>query len=225
EVVNAFAERVGSQRRLDHLYVLTVADIAATSPRLWNSWKDSLLWTLYKAAAAALARGLEHPFDRRTSLYRTRASALAALRARGYATQQVERCWRHLPERAFLRLDAEQLLWATAEVLAADELPLVGARRLEDKGISECFVQAEDFDGLFAVVARELDRMELDVLAARVITTADGKSWDIFQIMDANSQPLHDSDVGRLKRLLVAQLAARDVRPLPARPVPRRLQP
>src|SRR5699024_3573286 len=89
EVVNAFAERVGSQRRLDHLYVLTVADIAATSPRLWNSWQDSLLWTLYKAAAAALARGLEHPFDRRTSLYRTRASALAALRARGYASQQV----------------------------------------------------------------------------------------------------------------------------------------
>src|SRR5699024_8773749 len=105
------------------------------------------------------------------------------------------------------------------------DLPLVVSRRLEGKGISEIFVQAEDFAGLFAAVARELDRMQLNVLAARVITTADGRSWDIFQIMDAHSQPLHGSDAGRLERSLVGQLAAREVRPLPPRPVPRRLKP
>jgi [protein-PII] uridylyltransferase len=75
------------------------------------------------------------------------------------------------------------------------------------------------------VVARELDRMQLNVLAARVLTTDDGMSWDLFQVMDANSQPLHDSDAGRLERALREQLAVREVRSLPPRPVPRRLQP
>jgi len=225
EVINAFAERVGNQRRLDHLFVLTVADIAATSPRLWNSWKDSLLWELYVGTTEALRRGLEHPVDRQASLDETRGEALAALREQGQAAQRIEACWRQLPDRAFLRLDAEQLVWTTREVLANDSMPLVACRRLEDKGISEVFVHAEDFAGLFAVVARELDRMQLNVLAARVVTTADGKSWDIFQVMDAHSQPLYHSDAERLKHSLIEQLAAREVRPLPPRPVPRRLQP
>jgi [protein-PII] uridylyltransferase len=225
EVVNDFAERVGDQRHLDHLFVLTVADIAATSPKLWNSWKDSLLWELYKGASDALRRGLEHPVDRQASLDETRAEALAALEASGHPAEAIMACWRHLPDRAFLRLDAEQMAWTTQEVLTRESLPLVASRRLEDKGISEIFVHAEDFAGLFAVVARELDRMQLNVLAARVVTTADGKSWDIFQVMDAHSQPLHHSDAERLERSLGEQLAAREVRPLPPRPLPRRLKP
>lgn len=225
EVVNAFAERVGNQRHLDHLFVLTVADIAATSPRLWNSWKDSLLWELYAATTDALSRGLEHPVDRQASLDETRGEALVALREDGFESARVQDCWRELPERAFLRLDAEQLVWTTREVLSSDSLPLVACRRLDDKGITEIFVHAGDFAGLFAVVARELDRMQLNVLAARVLTTVDGRSWDIFQVMDSHNQPLYDSDAERLKRSLVEQLDAREVRPLPSRPVPRRLQP
>jgi [protein-PII] uridylyltransferase len=225
EVVNAFAETMGDQRYLDHLFVLTVADIAATSPKLWNSWKDSLLWELYVAATDALGRGLEHPVDRQASLDETRQEAMAELRELGCADDAIAACWRHLPDRAFLRLDSEQLVWTTREALAGDSMPLVAWRRLEDKGISEIFVHAEDFSGLFAAVARELDRMQLNVLAARVVTTADGKSWDIFQVMDAHSQPLYESDAERLKHALVEQLAAREVRPLPPRPVPRRLQP
>jgi len=225
EVVTRFAESMGDQRHLDHLFVLTVADIDATSPRLWNSWRDSLLWELYKGTSEALGRGLEHPVDRQAILNETRKEAMDSLEALGHHSEGIVRCWRHLPDRAFLRLDAEQLVWTTREVLANDSRPLVASRRLEDKGISEIFVRAEDFSGLFAVVARELDRMQLNVLAARVVTTADGKSWDIFQIMDAHNQPLYDSDADRLKYSLMEQLAAREVRPLPRQPVPRRLQP
>ncbi len=225
EVVNAFAVKVGNQRRLDYLFVLTVADIAATSPKLWNSWKSSLLGELYRASSAALGRGLDDPVDRQTSLARTRQRALAALHATGCDPAAVEACWKQLPERAFLRLDVEQLVWTTRQVLAAAALPLVVSRRLADKGISEVFVHAEDFSGLFALVARELDRMRLNVLAARVLTTSAGASWDVFQVMDANSQPLNESDAERLKHSLVDRLQAREVRPLPPRPLPRRLQP
>jgi len=224
-VINRFAERARSQRRLDHLLVLTTADIAATSPKLWNSWKDNLLWELYLATGAALARGPEERMDRAASVNETRREALALLVAAGMTVAQVEALWSALPERAFLRLDADQLAWGTAAVADNPRLPLVLCRHLRDKGISELFVHAEDFAGLFAVVARELDRMQLDVLAARVVTSEDGKSWDVFQVMDNNGAPLNDSDAARLASQLSEQLAAKLARPLPSRPLPRRLQP
>ncbi|AKS41064.1 [protein-PII] uridylyltransferase [Wenzhouxiangella marina] len=225
EVVHRFVERVGSQRRLNHLFVLTVADIAATSPKLWNSWKDSLLWELYVAASEALSRGPDQAVDRQASVAETRAEALAGLVERGAEASDVEGLWSTLPDSAFLRLDSEQLIWTSSEVLAGSKLPLVACRRLPEKGISEVFVHAEDFSGLFAVVARELDRMQLNVLAARVVTSEDARSWDIFQVMDANGQPLNPSDAARLRQSLAEQLSAKEVRPLPPRPVPRRLQP
>lgn len=224
-VVNRFVEKVGNQRRLDHLLVLTTADIAATSPRLWNSWKDSLMRELYRAASQALARSPEERMDREASVDETRREALAALADQDIPAATVEALWQALPKRAFLRLDADQLAWATAAVLAAPALPLVVCRQLPDKGISEVFVHAEDFAGLFAVVARELDRMQLDVLAARVVTSNDGKSWDVFQVMGNHAGPIDPADAGRLARVLSEQLAAKVVRPLPPRPVPRRLQP
>ena len=225
EVVNRFTSRVATQRRLDFLFVLTVADIAATSPKLWNSWKDSLLWELYKSASAALKRGLDDPVDRQASVIETRSEAAMLLQRAGVPETNLDRLWQQLPDAAFLRMDAEQLAWTGSKVIDGKALPLVACRSLADKGISEVFVHAEDFAGLFAVVARELDSMQLNVLAARVVTTLDEKSWDIFQVMDANGQPLNDSDAERLQASLLDQLKAKEVRPLPPRPVPRRLQP
>lgn len=225
DVVNRFAQRVGTRRRLDHLFVLTVADIAATSPKLWNSWKDSLLWELYGATCDALSRGPDQAVDRQASVAETRAEALRLLIDRGAEAGDIEQLWGQLPDAAFLRLDAEQLVWTSSEVVAAESLPLVACRRLADKGISEVFIHAEDFAGLFAVVARELDRMQLNILAARVVTSHDARSWDIFQVMDANGQPLNHSDAARLRQSLAEQLSIKQVRPLAPRPVPRRLQP
>jgi len=225
EIVNRFARAVGNQRHLDHLFVLTVADIAATSPKLWNSWKDSLLWELYGAASDALRRGLDHPLDRQASVAATRREALALLGGQDCNSERVTGLWQCLPEHAFLRFDQDQLAWTTRLVLEVPDRPLIACRELPAKGISEVFVHADDFSGLFAVVARELDRMHLNVLAARVVTTTNARSWDIFQVMDANHQPLNHSDAERLAAVLGEQLTARQVRPLPPRPLPRRLQP
>ncbi len=225
-VVNRFVEQVGNQRQLDHLLVLTTADIAATSPKLWNSWKDSLLWELYLAASDALQRAPEERPDRDRSVCETRSEALRLLEADPLlVAERAESIWSNLPTRAFLRLDADQLAWATRAIASDGTLPLVIWRHLPVKGISEVFIHAEDFAGLFAVVARELDRMQLNVLAARVVTSCDGKSWDVFQLMDSNGGPLLDSDAERLTAALREHLAAKLVRTLPPRPVPRRLQP
>lgn len=223
QVVHRFCQRMPNRRSLDYLYVLTVADISATSPTLWNSWKDSLLWALYEASANNLEGGLDEAPDEWLGIQKTKEESLA-----GFGPDQhgeVEALWATLPERTFLRLDPAQLVWTTEAVLKHHERPLVVTREDVDKGISEVFVHAEDFPGLFALVARELDRMQLNVVAARVITTTDGLSWDIFQVMDQADGPIPRADAKRLEAVLAEQLLAKVVRPLPPKPVPRRLQP
>ncbi|MDT8409748.1 MAG: [protein-PII] uridylyltransferase [Wenzhouxiangellaceae bacterium] len=223
-VIDRFSRAVGTQRRLDHLFVLTVADIAATRPKLWNSWKDSLLWELFTASSACLKEGLHEPLDRDELVEGLRGQAFELLVANGREPAVVDALLARIPHAALLRLDADQLAWTAACVLDDDRVPLVSCRNLEHKGITETFVFAEDFDGLFAVTAREFDRMELNVLAARIATTQDGHSWDLFQLMDANSRALNDYDTVRLERALTRQLGKRDIRPLPGRPIPRRLR-
>lgn len=223
-VIDRFARAVETQRRLEHLYVLTVADIAATRPKLWNSWKDSLLWELFNATTARLAEGEAELQDRAELAAGTRAEAHAVLRAAGADAATVDALFDSLPVDGLARLDGDQLAWSAGRVLATRRRPVVACRNLADKGITEVFVYAEDFDGLFAITAREFDRMELNVLAARVATTRDAHSWNIFQLMDANGGAMNDSDTARLEGALADQLASRDIRALPGRPIPRRLR-
>lgn len=223
EVVHRFCQRMPNRRAMDYLYVLTVADISATSPSLWNSWKDSLLWALYQSTAQALANGLDQAPDELLGIEKTKQDGLEAFDADRYP--EIEAIWATLPERTFLRLDPAQLIWTTQAVLEHRDRPLVVTRADVDRGISEVFVHAEDFPGLFALVARELDRMQLNVVAARIITTTDGLSWDIFQVMDQANGPILKTDAARLEAMLAEQLLAKVVRPLPPKPVPRRLQP
>jgi len=223
-VIGEFADKVGSRRRLDHLYVLTMADIAATRPKLWNSWKDSLMHELYQATARFLDHDVTQPPDRAEMAEGMREEVSRRLRDHGHGRAEVEQITSGISDRALARLDAGQLAWTVHELLVRPELPVVACRNLDDKGITEVFVHADDFDGLFALIAREFDRMELNVLSARVATTSGARSWNLFQLMDANGRALHDHDRVRLQGALVEQLTQRNIRSLPGRPIPRRLR-
>src|SRR6056297_2247106 len=152
------------------------------------------------------------------------AEAMTMLAERDNDGDAAESLLARLPTEAMVRLDADQLAWSVEQLLAHSAIPRVACRNLVHKGISEVFVFADDFDGLFALTAREFDRMELNVLAARVATTSDARSWNLFQIMDANARALNESDTARLQRALSEQLGQRNIRPLPGRPIPRRLR-
>ena len=223
-VVAEFARAVGTMRRLEHLFVLTVADIAATRPKLWNSWKDSLLRELFVATEAYFRAGPDDVQDKAELARELRDEAMATLAERGKDGAPARLLLERLPGDAVLRLDADQLAWSVEQLLADSVIPRVACRNLAHKGITEVLVFANDFDGLFALTAREFDRMELNVLAARIATTSDARSWNLFQIMDANARALNDSDTARLQRALSEQLRQRNIRPLPGRPIPRRLR-
>jgi [protein-PII] uridylyltransferase len=227
ETLRGFCELVGNQTRLDYLYLVTVADIAATSPKLWNNWKGSLLWELYSMTSRALAEGNSNIFDREHHIQQSKTEVGERLLKKGLATESVSTLWDSLPQDVFLSYSREQLEWTAATVLdPPPECPvLVAIRDVRERGVSELLVHAPDYDGLFSAVTGAIDEIGLDVLSARVGTTASGKSFDLFQLMDGNAQMVNDIDGERLKERLCRILADGKVpRPM-VRRLPRRLRP
>jgi len=237
DTIQEFAAIVGNARYLDHLYLLTVADISATSPQLWNSWKNGLLWELYLQAGAALRRGLENPLRRATAIRETRASALSHLLRRELSSASIKRLWKTLPEHAFLRLTADQLEWCTEVVIKGEvenpehaqepanrEAAYIAVRAVQPHGVSEVLVCVPDHDGLFASITSVMDEMGLNVMAARILTTRDGRSFDLFQLMDQQDHVLSESDAAELVARLKIAAMSETVRPLVKRAIPRRLR-
>jgi len=223
--IQAFAELVGNTRYLDHLYLLTVADIAATSPKLWNNWKNKLLWELYLATGDALRRGLENPIKRDTRIRETRASALTRLIKRGADTGLVSKLWETLPEYAFWRLSPDQLEWTTQSVLNnATKKRCITMRPVQPHGVSELLICVPDHDGLFATITLILDEMGLDVMSARILTTNDSRSFDLFQLMDQHGDVVNAVDAAELVRRL--DVATKEYKPRGpvVRSMPRRLR-
>ncbi len=111
-MIHRFASVVGSRERLDYLYLLTCADIAGTSPKLWNAWKDRLLADLYFAGRrGALREGLEHPAPREDRLREARQSTRALLHVQGLDDATIDRQFAGMPDESFLRFRLEQLAW------------------------------------------------------------------------------------------------------------------
>ena len=233
ETVRDFAAKVQTQLRLDYLFLLTVADISATSPRLWNSWKSSLLWELRQVTSRVLAQKPEAPRLRQHSIAQSRVEAQQTLVGQGFARESVEAFWDTLPESVFLRWSAPQLAWATGAVLEAGFEggktgagdTLVALRPCEERQVSEVLVVAPDYTGLFATVTAVFDQLGLDVLSARVATGSDQRSFDLFQVMNRQGRPLEEPDADSLRHRLVEALAEQRVLEPVRRPIPRRLRP
>ena len=227
ETIKGFYEIVGNQTRLDYLYLMTIADIAATSSKLWNSWKDSLLWELYSVTSMALSEGSSDIFDSKHRIEESRVAVRDKLLNKGLAEDAINALWDNLPQSVFLSFSQDQLEWTATTVLnaGAKTRVLVAIRAVEEQGVSELLVHAPDYDGLFSAVTTIIDEIGLDVLAARVGNTVSGKSFDLFQLMDRHANVLNDIDCERLK-LRLRQVLGNAALPKPAvRRLPRRLRP
>ncbi len=189
EVVQRFAQRVDNRERLGQLYLLTIADIIGTSPRLWNAWKDRLLSDLYTATRYALRGDVELPQDAEARVRECREHALALLMNDGFAEADVERVWLDFPQLSFLRHRPAQVAWQTAAILRAQgALPLVAVQPLSVRGSTELFVCTPDRDGLFATVTAVLDRLHFSVMESRILSSPAGLALDTFLLLEADSQ-------------------------------------
>jgi [protein-PII] uridylyltransferase len=189
DVVHTFAELVGERERLGQLYLLTIADIIGTSPRLWNGWKDRLLSDLCVSTRYALRSDVELPRDIGVRVHECSEYALALLMNGGYVEADVVRIWADFPQLSFLRHRPEQIAWQTAAILRANGvLPLVAVHPLSVRGSTELFVYTPDRDGLFATVTAVLDRLRFSVMESRILSSPTGMALDTFLLLDADSQ-------------------------------------
>lgn len=194
EVIHRFAALVGDRERLDYLYLLTCADIAGTSPKLWNAWKDRLLADLYFAARRVLREGLERPIAADARMEEARESARALMAVQGFDAATADALFGIMPEEGFLRFRPEQIAWqASALRNVAPGETRVRVRRIADDGNAlEVFVHSPDRSGLFAAILATLDRMGFGIHQARVLDGPHGTIFDTFEVLPADSYASSD---------------------------------
>ncbi|HYH42779.1 MAG TPA: [protein-PII] uridylyltransferase, partial [Burkholderiales bacterium] len=110
DVVRAFAERVKTERSLVALYLLTVADIRGTSPKVWNAWKAKLLEDLFHLTRRLLG-GEGSSLE--SSVQGRQEEALAKLRLYAVPEHAHEKFWAQLDTAYFLRHDPQEIAWHT----------------------------------------------------------------------------------------------------------------
>ena len=198
DVILEFAHKVGSIEYLNHLYLLTVADIRATNPKLWNSWKDSLIKELYSAARSVLRRGLQRPLAMDNRIMENKKEALDELLGLGFQESDLEKIWQDISGDYFLRYTVDEIIWHTYAIASAKEtdLPLVLFRSQTRLGNAEIFIYAKKRDTLFSISTATLDQIGLSILDARIMTTNHDYAFDtfnIFQVLEQSGQPVNDA--------------------------------
>ena len=228
EVINDFARRMQSRTRLNYLYLLTVADIRATNPELWNSWKDALLLELYTATRDALKRGLDNPLAQDEFIEDTRAEARQALFDAGLAAAEIDAVWEHLEDEYFLRHSPEEIAWHTRSIHthAGQASPLIVLRHSDSRGGTELFIYTRADDTLFERTTALIDQLGLDIHDARISTARNGYALDTYLILDQGGTPIEgDYQTRRIIEVLTQELSTlREQRPRVTRRPPRRFQ-
>lgn len=227
-----FARLVGDQTRLDYLYVLTVADINATNPSLWNSWRASLLRQLYTETKRALRRGLENPLDREEQIRQTQHAALDILVRNGIDEDDAEQLWSQLGDDYFLRHTASDVAWHTEAILQhpAGNDPLVLIKETaqrEFEGATHIFIYAPDQHDFFAVTVAAMDQLNLNIHDARILTSTSQFTLDTYIVLDAEGGRIGDNParIREIRQGLVDALKNPDDYPaIIQRRVPRQLK-
>ncbi|WP_440109036.1 [protein-PII] uridylyltransferase [Acidovorax sp. BL-A-41-H1] len=219
DVIAAFAARVGNERYLTALYLLTVADIRGTSPKVWNAWKGKLLEDLYRATLRTL--GGRAP-DAAAEIESRKREALVLLALSALPFDAHKALWATLDVSYFMRHEAADIAWHTRHLSrhVGTLKPVVRARQsLAGDGL-QVMVYAADQADLFARICGYFDRAGFSILDARVHTANNGYALDTFQVVasSASEQPGHYRELTHMVESdLVRAIAEGGALPEPAR--------
>ncbi|TMH39274.1 MAG: [protein-PII] uridylyltransferase [Betaproteobacteria bacterium] len=193
EVLRRFADVVGTERQLVALYLLTVADIRGTSPKVWNAWKGKLLEDLFRATQHLLKGG---KLEADQYIQGKQEEAKRLLRLYGLSDTVQDALWRHFDVPYFLRHDAQEIAWH-ARLLhhreSADK-PVVKARLSPAGEGLQVMIYVPDQRELFARISGYFGSIGFSIVDAKIYTTRHGYALDTFQVMDIGSVP-HPRDM------------------------------
>ncbi len=216
-VVNAFARAVGDNTHLNYLYLLTVADVRGTNPKIWNSWKDTLFRELYLLAKRALRRGFARPIDAEELIDETQGQARDLLDGMGLGSPDWKPVWKNFTDEYFLRHRPEEIAWHT-RVLAEsgpDQPVVVDVSNQVSEGLTAIMVYAPKRMRSFVRITAALDELGLTIVDARIVPMSGRQTLDTYCVLESDGsrirEPRRMQEIrGRLPRALTAS----DDRPL-----------
>ncbi len=182
EVIANFAAKIKNDRYLVALYLLTVADVRGTSPKIWNAWKAKLLEDLFHLTRRYLSVG-----QVADQLGNIRHEAISALNLNAMSPDSYRLLWAQLDDNYFLDHEPQEIAWHT-RLLAFkvnNATPIVKARLSRVEEGLQVMVYCPDQRGLFARICDFFARMNYTIVEAKIHTTQHGYALNSFQIMEA----------------------------------------
>ena len=217
DVITAFAKRVRNERYLIGLYLLTVADIRGTSPKVWNAWKARLLEDLFNQTQRMLGGGAPAPDARLES---TKRDAVSILALNGLPPNIHEPLWRTLDVGYFMRHDADEIAWHTRHILGRPwdakqpQRPIIRARLADGGRGVQVMVYTADEPDLFARICGYFDQHSYSIMDAKIHTTRDGLALDTFELLtlenDIDQREMMGLIEGGLAQELIQRAALRE---------------
>jgi len=207
DVIRAFADIVKTERRLVALYILTVADIRGTSPKVWNAWKGKLLEDLYRYTRRVLRGGTLDPDQ---DVQAKQAEALRLLRLYALSDAAKDALWKELDVGYFLRHDPQEIAWQTRNLhyrVRAPQ-PVVKARLSPVGEGLQVMIYCADRRELFARICGFFEGIGFNIVDAKIHTTLHGYALDTFQVLGPDSQYDYRSAIARIEHELPAALDA-----------------
>jgi [protein-PII] uridylyltransferase len=213
DVIREFAELVGDETHLNYLYLLTAADINATNPTLWNSWRASLLRQLYAETKRTLRRGLDNPVDKQEWIDDSQQSAIEQLESLGFDENEVREYWAKIGDDYFLREKVDDIVWQTEAIAQhySTEEPLVLIKEsgeIKSEGITQIFVHTKDEAALFALIASALEHLDLNIQDARLYNTGTGFTLDTFYVLENDGSSIGNNPerIQHIRQTLIEQI-------------------
>lgn len=186
-VIEAFADLVGNERRLTALYLLTVADIRGTSPMVWNAWKARLLESLFHETKRALN---DPAFHAKQIISQRIEDAAEKLQRFGISQATYENMWKAFGENYFVRHETDEISWQSRLLTPHlhTDTPIVRARLSPFGDGIQVMIYTKDQNDIFARICNFFDRMGYNIVSAKIYTTKHNYALDSFVILDQNNK-------------------------------------
>ena len=196
DVIREFASQVETPLRLQYLYLLTVCDIRGTNPALWNDWKANLLSSLYHRTNQWLTQVTSGAvcLTQAEIVRDTRLEALQAVVNSDLDQQEVISIWKHFTAEYFRRYEADEIVWHTRMLMKHEEDPSqkVFVTSDAEHGATEILIYAPSHPGFFMQATRGIEQLGLNIVAAKVYSTQNGRALDTFSVLEDNGKPCEE---------------------------------
>ncbi|MBK7282232.1 [protein-PII] uridylyltransferase [Candidatus Aalborgicola defluviihabitans] len=211
-----FAKRVGNERQLTALYLLTVADIRGTSPKVWNAWKGKLLEDLYRLTSRALGG---HAPDPDAEVEARKREALVLVNMHSLPFEAHKPLWDTLDVGYFMRHDASDIAWHTRQLsrLVGTGKAVVRARRSPVGEGLQVLVYTPDQSDLLARICGYFDQRSFSILDARIHTARNGYALDTFQVITSAAPEEYREITSLLENDLAKVITVAGPLPAPSR--------